>query len=345
MNVVTLIIPTFNRPLLLKRILTYYKNLKINFKIIIADSSSLANKEINQEIINSFPGLNLLYIDKYSEKLVSHHKFADMVNYVKSKYVCFCADDDFIVPNGIKEAVKFLDKNPDYVSAHGTYIYFYPHTTITGKKVFWWNYIYPYKSISYSNPVDRLIAHPIDCQQVLYSVRRTDIVKKIYRELLVSKVDPHLFGERLPDVLTLIYGKMKRLDNFYGAREAFSTSYSYWPSERDAIKQGSFNREYAKFKQSIIKNILPISDISKEEAGKIVDKNMQAYISSSFQQHLLTKLNLALRYLPKLVSKGVRVLHAKYLFSKEKKDRIGLINQPSSKYFHEFDTIRKHVLS
>lgn len=344
MKLLTLMIPTYNRPSLLERILDYYNLYKVDFNILVGDSSIPANKKLNRNIIQSFPNLNILYLDKFPEKLVSHRKFAKMVNYVKTKYCVFCADDDFIVPNGIKEAVDFLEKNPDYSAAHGSYISFYVFSNPLGPKKFWWNFIYPYRSITYQNAEDRLAAHPTDCQQVLYAVRKTDIVKTCYRELLKSQVDPLLFGERLPDVLTVISGKMKRLNNFYAARQAFSTSYIYWPDERDAIKAGTFEGEYIKFKNSIIFNLVKISKIPKEEASRIIDLNMEKYIQSSWQQHLVARVNLMLKHFPVFISKLLRIMHAKYLFSKDKKDRVGPIDNPTSKYFNDFDSIRKLVL-
>lgn len=343
MKILTLMIPTYNRPSLLERILDYYNQYKVDFNIIVGDSSRPKNKTVNRKIVQLFPKLNILYLDKFSPDLVSHHKFAEMVKYAKSKYICFCADDDFVVPNGIKKAVDFLEKNPDYVSAHGTYISFYVFNSLFGKK-FWWNFIYPYRSIIYQKAEDRLAAHPDDCQQVLYSVRRTSVVKKIYNELLKSEVDPHLFGERLPDVLTIVYGKMKRLDNFYGARQAFSSTYNYWPGERDYIKSGTFDKEYGKLKSSIISNLKRVSKISNKEASKIIDSNMEKYIQSSWQQYLVAHFYLILSYFPKFIPDTLKTLHAKYLFSKDKKDKIGLIDSSTSKYFKDFDNIRKIVM-
>lgn len=345
MTQVDLFIPTFNRPDFLNRILSYYNSYKVNFNIIIADSSTKLNKKKNKKIVTSFPDLKILYLDKFPDKLISHHKFAKMLKYAKSKYCVFCADDDFVVPNGINEAVKFLEKNPDYSAAHGSYISFFRFDSGFGKKQFWWKYIYPYRSITYSDPLKRLAAHPVDCQQVLWAVRRSEIVKTCYRELMRSKADPYIFGERLPDVLTVILGKMKRLNNFYAARQGFSTSYSYWPSERDAIKDGSFNKKYTRFKKCIVKNLINISKAKKEEAAKIVDSNMDSYLSSSFQQHMVARFYYYLRYFPYILTKSLKILHARYLFLKDKRDRIGLISNPNSKYFKDFDLIRKLVLT
>lgn len=343
MDKLDLIIPTFNRPEFLQRILSYYNSYHIDFNIIIADSSNRSNKKLNKKTVSLFSKLNILYIDKFLEKQPSHHKYGEMVKYAKSKYVCFCPDDDFITPNGIREAVSFLDKNPDYATAHGTYISFYVYNNPLGKKKFWWKFIYPYKSITSSNPANRLAEHLSNYYQVLWAVRKTDVVKHAYKEFLKSKVDPFLFGELLPDMLTLTSGKMKRLNTFYAARQALSTSYSYWPSLIDAQKEGAYDNEYAKFKNCLAENLTKY-DFSKNKSIHLIDLSMNTYLKSTIQEHLMGKANLLLKYFPSFIKSLVRLLHVKYLFSKPKNDRIGLIDNLSSKYFNYFEAIRKTVL-
>ncbi len=344
MKTVDLIIPTYNRPEFLKRILSYF-NLNIHkFNIIIADSSSPLNKSRNKKIISSFSKLNILYIDKFPQNLPSHYKYGKMIKYAKSKYCVFCPDDDFIIPNGIKTAVDFLEKNPDYSAAHGTYISFYTHKTPFNSKQFWWRFIYPYESITSSNPCIRLSAHLTQYYQVLWAVRRTDMVKSAYKEFLKSKVDPFLFGELLPDMLTLIFGKMKRLNTFYAARQALSTSYSYWPSLIDAQKSGIYDKEYTKFKNCLIENLVRYG-FSENKSLQIIDTSMNKYLKTTVQEHLMGKANIMLKYFPTFIKVSIRLLHIKYLFSKKKIDKIGSIDNPSSKYFNDFKIIRQSVLT
>ncbi len=340
MSNLDLIIPTFNRPEFLSRILDYYNNYNVDYNIIIADSSSTANKIRNKKVIALFPKLNISYI-KFSSKLPSHIKFGIMVKKARSKYVCFCPDDDFIIPNGIDAAVKFLEKNPDYATAHGTYISFYLYKGFFGIKL-WWRFIYPFTTINSSSPLVRLINHLKSYYQVLWAVRRTEVAKKSYKEFLKSKVNPYLFGELLPDMLTLIFGKMKRLNTLYSARQAFSTSYSYWPSLLDSRKTKVYDQEYDKFKKCLTTNLAKFG-FSKSESSNIIDLKMKAYLKTTIQEHLTGRINLILKRLPPSIDKFVRLLHVKYLFSKTSSDPTGAINHPSSKYFDDFNTLRKII--
>ena len=68
MEKVNLFIVTHNRSKYLKRILDYYNSCRIEYKIIVSDSSSKENKIKNKEIVFSFPNLNILYLDHYSDR-------------------------------------------------------------------------------------------------------------------------------------------------------------------------------------------------------------------------------------------------------------------------------------
>lgn len=347
MSNVDLVIPTLNRSDLLKRILDYYQDNGQDFNFIVADSSNRANKAKNKKLVKTYPTLNIQYIDKFPPKMPQHIKFAEMVKYVKSKYVCFCPDDDFIVPNGIKECVDFLEKNPDYSAAHGVYIGFYTYKNLLGQKRFWWTFRYPNNSITSTSSVNRLTSHLKDYTLVLWAVRRTDIVQTCYQEYLKAEIDPYLqiiFGELLPDALTAVYGKIKRLNTFYGARQYFGSIAYDFASLIDAKNAGRYDVEYHKFKNSLINNLAKFDNTPKDQVSMMIDSTMEIYNKYSYQEHFINRIYFIFRHYPKFISRGLRFLHASYLFSKRKQAPIGLIDNPSSKYFNDFNKIREYVL-
>ena len=87
-------------------------------------------------------------------------KLYKMLNFIKTKYCVFCADDDFIIPNAIAKGIKFLDKNPDYIAVGGQNINFYVKKSGNDKVMFKWNRIHYKSSINISrnspNPISRL---------------------------------------------------------------------------------------------------------------------------------------------------------------------------------------------
>ena len=120
----SLIIPTYNRPNRLRRLLDYYNKYGKNFNIIVADSSSNENKKLNKKSVLIFSNLSIIYLDNYSSKINTFYKIPDASNHVDTKYSVLCADDDFITADGIYKSVDFLEKNSDFSVVQGKFIAF-----------------------------------------------------------------------------------------------------------------------------------------------------------------------------------------------------------------------------
>lgn len=354
----TILIPTINRVNFLKRILNYYNNFEEDFKIIIGDSSTKENKLINKKNMLAFSNLDILYLDHYSSKINSHHKFADMVNYVDREYCVFCADDDFIIPNGINQSVTFLEKNSDFSVAQGRYIGFsVKNNDKKGTKQFYWISRYTNESIIFSDPKDRMYEHLSNYTlPTVFAVHRTELLKMVYKELLNSKVDPMQFGEFLPSILDLIYGKKKSLDMLYGVRQ-LNSKVADWPSLLECMKAGKYDEEYIKFKNCLAKHLTKKSQLSIDESKKVIDEAMSKYLKKyyfkSFKHILISKMKNLLNALdlPESIDKNLRMLYRKIFTpkynlnkSKEYYNYKKIVESSNSKYFDDFERIRKHVL-
>ena len=342
----TIVIPIYNRPDCLERILAYYeKYIGERYSIIVADSSLDKNKKINKEIVSARQKQRILYIDTYPTEINPFHKIADAVNYVESKYCVICADDDFIIPNGIEKAIEFLERNTDFTTAHGAYISFFLKNSGKAQPQFIWQPIYPYSSIVSDSAKERLIKHFADYCQTMYAVHRTEFLQMIYRELLESKVDPLLFGELLPDMLTLIYGKMKRLKVLYAARQAFSTHGGNWPSMQDFKKVGKFDKEYEKFRNCLTVNLTKNSGLAQKEASKVVDVGMDAYFKKFYAVPFYKKLRTAiLACFPEKVSKKIRLVYQNFRSPESKDESVDTVEDPSSDYYKDFNILRSHIM-
>lgn len=348
-----IIIPTYNRPAYLHRILDYYDSFGEALSIIVADSSSDENKKLNRDIIASVSNLNIRYLDHYSTEINPHHKFSDVVNYAKQKYCVLCADDDFVTLNGIKQSVDFLEKNPDFAVAHGQYIGFHLEEDKKGERQFVWKLTDSHESIAFSGPAMRL-SHHLSCysQSTIYGVHRTGLLQMVYQEVLKSEVDPMLFGEFLPSMLTLIYGKMKCLDVLYAARDAYSTG--SWPTLKDAIRAGVYDREYPKFRNCLATHLSRQSRLDIEKSGKLVDDAMSAYLKKYFYPsknkmsmgYITTRIGQTLDnlHLPGWLNRGIRKPYKEFVepryVKKYSKDM-----SPFSKDYENLNRVRRHVLS
>jgi glycosyltransferase domain-containing protein len=340
----TILIPTYNRVHYLQRILKYYDSFGEKIKIVVADSSSNENKKINKKIISSVSNLDVKYLDHYSSKISPSHKFADMVTYAEEKYSVFCADDDFVVPNGIKQSVLFLEKNPDFTAAHGHYITFWLKEDSKMGQKFLFRQIYPYKSITLSDAKERLVLQFINYCPTFYAVHRTDFLKMINQELLNSDVGLIQFGELLPNMLTLIYGKMKRLDVFYAARQAESRV-EHWPSLLEYKEMGKFDREYIKFKNCLAVHLSKNSKLTEEKAKVLINNAMKQYLRKNRKKDYVEKINNILKkmHLPPKIDKNFRYLYRKLAPAHDYSPLVTV--DPPIEYLEDFTRIRNHVVS
>lgn len=349
----TIIIPTYNRPGYLRRILNYYNGYGENYNIIVADSSSDENKRINKKNISSVSNLNILYLNNYSTGINPTHKITDALNYVNTKYCVFCADDDFITPNGIKQSVEFLEKNPDFTVAHGYYISFYLKTDDRKKQKFCWQPIYPYKSITFPDAKSRLNFHSSNYTiPTFYGVHRTDFLKMIYKET-TKFTDDYRFGELLPSMLTLVYGKMKHLDVFYAARENIPGSTGQnCENLSDFIKACTYDEKYAKFRDCLATHLTKKSQLDLEEAKSVIDDAMAAYMrryisnKTHYKGILIQKMANILDNLrlPNWVDDRIRTSYSR-LFVPKQRNVFPIFSDTSSKHYDDFNKIRLQVLS
>lgn len=353
----TLIIPTFNRPDYLKRLISYYNKNYVKqkssnyFKIIVADSSSRENKKKNKDAIKKFPDLDILHLNNFPTDIHPNYKASSALDYVKTKYCVFCADDDFVIIKGIKKSISFLDKNTDYTCAHGKYIKFRIENS-KNKKQFSWAPTYSCNSIISSDAKTRVISQISKTCPTFYAVQKTATLKLIFKENK-KYTDDSRFGELLITALTLIYGKMKCLDIFYAARDATSvprnTNEDYYHTMADFKKQGIYDKKYSLYLECLSKHLSKNSQLSLEDSKKIIDKTTTDLFSRISWYHsplevyfhririLIERLKL-----PKSLDKVIRTSYRK-VFTKKKSEFNKEI--PSSKEFESIKKIKKHLLS
>ena len=349
-NFITIIIPTYNRPSYLKRILGYYHDCRIAHNIIVADGSSDEIRKANRETVSSFPVLKVLHLDGYSPETTLYDRINDALKHVNTKYCLFCADDDFITPNGINRSVDFLEANSDFAIAHGRYIGFYLRDEGKGESRFCWKTSYSLESFTSSDPAIRLNQHLSKYLiPTFYAVHKTQLLQMIFTEITRFTKD-HIFSELLASTLALVYGKMKCLDVLYAARDASSTRVEYVPSIGDYEESGTFDEQYAKFRECLSSHLSKQSQLSLEEAEKVVDKAMIAYMKKYYTKKgfaslttrsgkIMDRLNL-----PAWLDKGIRTVYrklARTVYIEKGSEDLS----PSSPYYEDINKIRQHVLS
>jgi len=352
----TVLIPTYNRPNHLKRILSYYNQYGNDLPIVIADSSSEANKKLNRETVSSFHNTCFSYLDKYDPSINPVHKILDALQQVSTKYCVPCADDDFVTPVGIQEAIDFLENTPDYSAAYGNHVTFQLDPVAGGEPKI---RLKKYKSQSnvHDESKERLIYEVANNYNTsFYAVNRTDFRKMVFTEAAKISSDLHiadslrltsdaLFAELVIVWLPAIYGKMKCLDTLFCAREDCTPAHlrRTYVTLHDLTVERIYRDKRQECLDCLASHLSAQSGISILEANQIVDKAISIFEKKSdpFMQkfgRIMTDLNL-----PDWLDHGVRKLYrftASGFLSREGSDYA-----VNSKEFNECNQIRLCVLS
>ena len=282
---ITLLIPTKNRTIFLKRVLMYYKKINFSGTLAIGDSSTgdflIDNKEIYEsmkEFINItyqiFPDKNLCQ--------TSH----ELLKTVVTNFVAEVHDDNFIVPNSIERCIEFLNNNSDYSAASGLGV-----SIKTKNDEPYGELIKCAKKKQPSSDLDtacsRLMSLYGDYSDIHYAIHRTEIYRKV---LIDSHIKDNNFFHIMATANTFILGKVKELDTLHvvrhiqspQGRKVFnknhpeSTNTYWWITGKD------WHANLEVLQKTIIKNLIKIDQISPTEAQRTYELSFFMYFSMYF---------------------------------------------------------------
>ena len=119
-DMVSIMIPTMNRPDFLQRALYYYRSSNFRGWIVLADSSDDQNAAANLRIIeNVSDKLQIIYRHYPKSSYGVSECVQKMIDLVPTPYAVESGDDDFAIPSGMTLCRRFLDKEPEFISAFG----------------------------------------------------------------------------------------------------------------------------------------------------------------------------------------------------------------------------------
>lgn len=209
----TLVIPTYNRPELVRRLVTYYLRRRADMQLLVLDSSKAETADANAAWFKDRgPGVRHVV---YPDTLQPGVKLAQGLPLVRTGYVSFCADDDLVFPPGLEEAIAFLDANADYVCAHGLYLNFQVHDGSLDVNV-WREYGGPGNEAGHAGA--RIFRLFQSYESLYYAAFRTRDLCEIFAQ--VKPIPTLHYQELFQSVATLIKGKVKRLPRLYAARQS-----------------------------------------------------------------------------------------------------------------------------
>lgn len=211
----TVITISYERKVFLKR---YLESCAINgFKTILVDGSDLAYE-------GDTPS-NVTYFHMPGERAAMRMAFA--MTKVQTPYVVVLADDDYLVPSALQRGMQFLTQNPQYSSYQGKVLTFnerFEKSSILYKS---YKAFHQPASLDLDSPLERLVAHMSHYTFTFYSLQKTSIWSRFFKDVYPYLKDEPVFLQKHPAIFELVQsvhcilsGKNKMSDSVYLLRES-----------------------------------------------------------------------------------------------------------------------------
>ena len=277
---ISVLIPTKDRPHFLLDLLNYYKARRFKGNILIGDSSSPDTfNEISNYISQNLSELNIELFHFPDTK--PGQVIRRLLNDAVTKYIILLSDDDFVLPNSISRCIDFLDSNPEYSAAHGKGLIMYAEFRAGRLDV---SSAQDYRqAVCKSDSAAGRMCEIFENYAVSgYSVCRREVLLRVLKSVpdsVGSNYNNAFYDEIIHVALTAALGKIAELDILHlirldhGERGSFGDFYSW-------ITQPSWHPSYSDFINKTALLIKEIDGVSYEDALDSANHAFSLYINS-----------------------------------------------------------------
>jgi glycosyltransferase domain-containing protein len=287
----TLIILTYNRKHLFRKLILHLSAKRVGFKILVLDSSEDMQKKENR-MVSEKSVLDINYIE-YNNEIDPLFKVYDGLKRVDTKYVSFCADDDLLLTDAIPDCIDFLEKNADYVACHGYYINIGNELK---KEEFNIGLEYGSPSLDGETFETRVFQLLTNYQAIFYAVFKCGVVVEYFDAARNIDADSALYRELFTGIAPLVSGKVKRLGSCYyvRARQTYVPSHDYGPRWAPSLwladDPGGFVQAFTKYREVLKKFIDERSDHKIRDLDKMLSLLHAIYFFKSFDLSYIQRI-------------------------------------------------------
>ncbi len=271
----TVIIPTMNRPDFLRRLLNYYAQASFGGWLFVGDASMDLYAQKVQRIVEEYQGkIHLRYEHLPGQSIAQTLAYFGPL--IQTPYVVLNPDDDLFVFSGLQRCEDFLNGNPSYTAANGQAALFLIEN---GKPCGAVQDLgdYPLMPSENEDPVARLEEFLEYYWVALFSVHRTSVWQQMWHYGSGIK-DVAFAAELLPNCLSIIAGKIKHLNTLYLFRQEHERRYTLTDAY-DWQTSYEWQNGYQIFSNTLIETLVN-KGIDKKRAQQAVKKAFWGYLSS-----------------------------------------------------------------
>jgi len=252
----TVLIPTKNRPYVVANQIKYLDSAKFPFHVIYVDASnddlfSKLSNYLNQADLNvSVEHHKAIKVDSDFVASRSYQQTREGLKLVRTPYVVFAGDDDYHHPDGLMELVSALDAEPDASTCGGMGVVL---TTFReqGSEGF---KMLPGKSptplVGAADPFFRVQQHLATYSASYFNVRRTDLSLQAMEAVSNWEI-PGGMTEVLESLSLAALGKFLRIPKWFLTRHIHHRSASSTTTSGFDLLHPQFQENYFKFEDEL----------------------------------------------------------------------------------------------
>lgn len=299
----TILLTLKDRALFTIRWMNYANTIAFPFKVLIADGGCDESVPTMLSDKSRYPNVNFEYIRYPYDKSYSDYyaKIVDALRSVRTPFVAMADNDDFLIVDTLKEAVKFLSINPDYVSCGGEGAHFWvePSPLNESERLLYskninWKCTSHAGSVANDTARERIRSYSLRFSDVTYyDVKRIEDTRKQFELVHDLNLNDMFLVEILIEFLTAIAGKMKRLKRMYIARQYNQPSSSGGiHSEKFGDWFGrmlldSWSDDFTKFLNSVSGCLVAADGISVDEAKDCIISSYRMRVAPPLLSNIL----------------------------------------------------------
>ena len=279
----TLIVPTYDRPEQLARLLRSLAYQRAPFPVVVLDSSRDEVQARNAAACAK-SGLDVR-VERFASDIPPWEKFRRGVRAIRAEYTSFCADDDLLVISAVGRLLEFLDRHRDYSAAHGWYFHFHLDGALGLTGI-----AYQGVPIDEDEPLPRLHCLFRRYEPLTYAIYRTEVMAEALER--GSGLHSMLGCELLGAAIAVLAGKVMRLPLLYLGRSLGpSGEYVDWhPAEFLLSSPQSLFEEYARYRDALLASYTALGHTVTEREGRIVDLVHLRYLGEYLSPEVLDYL-------------------------------------------------------
>jgi glycosyltransferase domain-containing protein len=277
---VTVVVPTYNRPAELSRLLHFQKEAGPSLRILVLDGSAPDAVPANASICAAFPNVTHR---QFPSQLHLGLRLTEGLRMVTTPYMLFCADDDFFFPEGVVECARFLDANPDYSSALGTVLTlrYFPQLPLVRGGVALGGELDHGHRFDHARFINRALFYfaytIIGSIPLFYGLRRTDQTLRAFSH--VTATMKYSSMELITVGMQLIDGKVAKLPVAFGLRDYASVATR--DAERDDVVAYIPRADLDATRPLFIEALMAAEGVSREVAAYLIDSLLRLWDEDS----------------------------------------------------------------